>query len=83
MKRTGFRIAVRLMLVAALFMCSMPGMAQAVDQDDLLKKIDMLSKELDNLKKQMQEIQKKDSAKEERITTVEKKADEAKEAAGP
>jgi hypothetical protein len=71
------------MLVAALFMCSMPGMAQAVDQDDLLKKIDMLSKELDNLKKQMQEIQKKDSAKEERITTVEKKADEAKEAAGP
>ena len=80
MKKTGFGLAVRLMLVAALFMCSMPGMAQAVDQDDLLKKIDRLSKELDNLKQQMQEIQKKDSAKEDRMVAVEKKAEEA---AGP
>jgi len=80
MKRTGFGLAVRLLLVAALFMCSVPGMAQAVDQDDLLKKIDMMSKELDNLKKQMQEIQKKDTAKEERMAVVEKKAEEA---AGP
>ena len=80
MKKTGFGLAVRLMLVAALFMCSMPGMAQAVDQDDLLKKIDMLSKELDNLKQQMQEIQKKDAVKEDRMVAVEKKAEEA---AGP
>jgi hypothetical protein len=80
MKRTGFGLAVRLLLVAALFMCSVPGMAQAVDQDDLLKKIDMMSKELDNLKKQMQELQKKDAAKEERMAVVEKKAEEV---AGP
>ena len=80
MKRTGFGLAVRLLLVAALLMCSLPGMAQAVDQDDLLKKIDMMSKELDNLKKQMQDMQKKDAVKEERMAVVEKKADEA---AGP
>ncbi len=80
MKKTGFGLAVRLMLVTVLFMCSMPGMAQAVDQDDLLKKIDMLSKELDNLKQQMQEIQKKDAVKDDRIAVVEKKAEEA---AGP
>ena len=83
MKRTGFSLAVRLMLAMTLFMFSAPGMVQAVDQDDLLKKIDTMSKELEGLKKQMQEMQKKDTAKEERMATVEKKADEAKEAAGP
>ena len=83
MKGTGFGLAVRLLLVAALVMCSVPGMAQAVDQDDLMKKIDMLSKELNNLKQQMQDLQKKDAAKESKIAEVEKKADDAKEAAGP
>ncbi len=83
MKRTGFSFAVRLMLAMLLFMFSAPCMVQAVDQEELLKKIDKLSKELDDLKKQMQEIQQKDAAKEERMAVVEKKADEAKEAAGP
>ncbi|HMK55367.1 MAG TPA: DUF3373 domain-containing protein [Dissulfurispiraceae bacterium] len=83
MKRTGFSLAVRLMLVITLFMFSVPGMVQAVDQDDLMKKIDALSKELSNLKQQMQDMQKKDAAKEEKMAAVEKKADEAKEAAGP
>jgi hypothetical protein len=80
MKRTGFSLAVRLMLAMTLFMFSAPGMVQAVDQDDLLKKIDMMSKELEGLKKQMQEMQKKDAVKEERMAVVEKKAEEA---AGP
>ncbi|HMK61691.1 MAG TPA: DUF3373 domain-containing protein [Dissulfurispiraceae bacterium] len=83
MKATGFSVAVRLMLVMALLVFGAPGMVQAMDQDDLLKKIDSLSKELDNLKKQMQDMQKKDAAKDERMAVVEKKADEAKEATGP
>ncbi|BCB95137.1 hypothetical protein JZK55_00590 [Dissulfurispira thermophila] len=52
----------------------------AADQADLLQKIEALSKELDRLKQQMQEMQQKEAAKEERITVVEKKAEEA---AGP
>jgi hypothetical protein len=51
--------------------------AIAADQADLLRKIEALSKELDSLKQQMQEMQKKDEAREERITVVEKKAEEA------
>lgn len=49
----------------------------AVDQADLLQKIDSLSKELDRLKQQIQEVQKQDTVKEQRITVVEKKAEEA------
>lgn len=80
MKRTGFSLAVRLLLAMTLFMFSAPGMVQAMDQEDLLKKIDMMSKELEGLKKQMQDMQKKDAVKEERMAVVEKKAEEA---AGP
>lgn len=50
--------------------------AIAADQAGLLQKIEALSKELDSLKQQMQEMQKKETAKEERITVVEKKAEE-------
>lgn len=84
MKKTGFSLAVRLMLAVTLFMFSVPGMVQAMDQNDLLKRIDSLAKELEDLKKQMQEMQTKDAAKEaakeERMAVVEKKAEEA---AGP
>jgi len=52
--------------------------AFAVDQADLLQKIEDLSRELEKVKQQMQEMQKKDEAKEQRITKVEKKADAAK-----
>jgi hypothetical protein len=52
----------------------------AVDQADLIQKIDDLSKELDRLKQQMQEIQKQNTVKEQRINIVEKKAEQA---AGP
>ncbi|MBI5631915.1 MAG: DUF3373 family protein [Nitrospirae bacterium] len=52
--------------------------AFALDQADLLKKIEDLTRELDKVKQQMQEIQKKDDVKEQRITKVEKKADDAK-----
>ncbi len=55
----------------------LPLPAFAADQTDLLQKIESLSKELDRLKYQMQEMQKKETAKEERITVVEKKAEEA------
>jgi len=58
----------------------LPLPALAADQADLLQKMEALSKELDRLKQQMQEIQQKETAKEERITVVEKKAEEA---AGP
>lgn len=58
----------------------LPLPAFAADQADLLQKIEALSKELDRLKQQMQEMQQKEAAKEERITVVEKKAEEA---AGP
>jgi hypothetical protein len=60
----------------------LPLPAFAADQAGLLQKIEALSKELDRLKQQMQEIQQKEAAKEERITVVEKKAEEAAEGAG-
>lgn len=67
-------------LVAVLlaFSLLLPLPALAVDQADLMKKIDDLSKELEKLKQQMQEMQKQETVKEERITKVEKKADEPK-----
>jgi len=61
----------------------LPLPAFAVDQADLLQKIEALSKELERLKTQMQEMQKKEAQKEERITVVEKKAEQAAEGAGP
>lgn len=63
------------LLTLALFI---PLPALAVDQADLVNKIDELSKQLDQLKQQMQEMQKKEEVKEQRITKVEKKATEAK-----
>ena len=53
-----------------------PVQAFAVDQNDLMQKIDELSKELDRLKQQMTELQNKEPVKEERIATVEKKTAE-------
>ncbi|MBI4683639.1 MAG: DUF3373 family protein [Nitrospirae bacterium] len=44
---------------------------------DLMQKIDSLSKELEKMKQQLNEIQKKETAKEERITKVEEKAEKA------
>ncbi|MGE5237448.1 MAG: DUF3373 family protein [Chloroflexota bacterium] len=55
----------------------LPLPALAVDQADLMKKIDELSKELEKLKQQMQEVQKQEVQKEERITKAEAKADKA------
>jgi hypothetical protein len=65
-------------LLSLSFLLPLP--AFAADQGDLLQKIEALSKELDRLKQQMQEMQQKETAKEERITVVEKKAEQA---AGP
>ena len=69
------RVFLSVLLALALFI---PLPALAVDQADLVNKIDELSKELDRLKQQIQELQKKEEVKEQRITKVEKKADEAK-----
>ncbi len=71
-------------LLASLFvmLLLMPIPVFALDQADLLRKIEALSKELEKLKQQMQELQQKEVQKEERITVVEKKAEEAKEASG-
>lgn len=63
-------------MIALSIMVPLP--ALAVDQADLVKKIEDLTRELDKVKQQMQEIQKKDDVKEQRITKVEKKADDAK-----
>lgn len=60
----------------------LPLPALALDQSELLQKIEALSKELERLKQQMQEIQQKEAQKEERITVVEKKAEQAAEGAG-
>lgn len=69
----------RLFLAALIALTlAVPLPAFAVDQADLVKKIEDLTRELDRVKQQMQEIQKKDDAKEQRITKVEKKADDAK-----
>lgn len=54
----------------------LPLPAFAVDQGDLMQKIDELSKELDRLKQQMTELQGKETVKEERITNVEKKTED-------
>ena len=69
------RVFPAVLLAFALFV---PLPALAVDQADLVNKIEELSKQLEQLKQQMQEIQKKEEVKEQRITKVEKKADEAK-----
>src|SRR5271157_3989452 len=61
-------------LLSLSFLLPLP--AFAVDQGDLMQKIDQLSKELDRLKQQMMEMQSKETVKEERITNVEKKTDE-------
>jgi hypothetical protein len=53
----------------------LPLPALAVDQADLMKKIDELSRELDKLKQQMQEMQKKEEVREEKVSQVEKKTD--------
>jgi len=62
-------------LLASLFvmLLLMPIPVFALDQADLLRKIEALSKELEKLKQQMQELQQKEVQKEERITVVEKK----------
>jgi len=67
-------------IVSFSFLLALP--AFAADQTELLKKIDALSKELESLKQQVQEIQKKESARDERITVAEKKAEQASESAG-
>ncbi len=54
----------------------LPLPAFAVDQGDLMQKIDELSNELNRLKQQMTEMQSKDSTKEERIANVEKKTED-------
>jgi len=56
----------------------LPLPAIAADQAQMLQKIQSLSKELDRLKQQMQEMQKKDEAREQRITVIDKKAEEAR-----
>ncbi|HLE16799.1 MAG TPA: DUF3373 family protein, partial [Syntrophales bacterium] len=53
----------------------LPLPASAVDQADLMKKIEDMSRQLESLKQQMNEMQKKETVKEERITKVEKKAE--------
>jgi|SRR5208283_741987 len=58
-------------LLSLSFLLPLP--AFAVDQGDLMQKIDELSKELDRLKQQMSELQNKETTKDERITNVEKK----------
>ncbi len=55
----------------------LPLPALAVDQAVLMQKIEALSKELEQLKKQMQEMQKKEAAKDEKLTAIEKKAEDA------
>ena len=75
MRCSSTRLFIAVLLVLSLVV---PLPALAIDQSDLLKKIEDLTKELDKVKQQMQDIQKKDEAKEQRITKVEKKADEAK-----
>lgn len=55
----------------------LPIPAFALDQGDMLQKIEALSKELERMKQQLQDMQKKEEAKEQRITDVEKKTEEA------
>src|SRR5208337_70895 len=58
-------------LLSLSFLLPLP--AFAVDQGDLMQKIDELSKELDRLKQQMSELQGKETVKEQKITTLEEK----------
>src|SRR5574340_567846 len=69
------RVFLAVFLSIVLFI---PFPALAVDQTDLVKKIEELSQQLEQLKQQMQEMQKKEEVKDQRIAKVEKKADEAK-----
>ncbi|NTU43371.1 MAG: DUF3373 family protein [Nitrospirales bacterium] len=64
-------------LLTLSFLLPLP--AFAADQTDLLQKIEALSRELESLKTQMQDIKKAETVKEERITMVEKKAEESAE----
>lgn len=57
----------------------LPIPAFALDQSDMLQKIEVLSKELERMKQQLQDMQKKDADKEERITVVEKKSQDSKD----
>lgn len=68
-------------LLSLSFLIPLPVLA--FDQADLLNKIEALSKELERLKQQLQEMQQREAQKEERITVVEKKAEQAAEGAGP
>lgn len=65
-------------LLSLSFLIPLPVLA--FDQADLLNKIEALSKELERLKQQLQEMQQREAQKEERITVIEKKAEQA---AGP
>lgn len=67
----------RFVALLLAFTLLLPLPVLAVDQSDLMKKIDELSRELEKLKQQMQEMQKQETVKEERITKAEKKADQA------
>jgi len=68
--RKFFALVVSLALI-------LPLPAFAIDQAELLQKMEALSKELESLKQQINAVQNKESAKEERISKVEKKAMEA------
>jgi hypothetical protein len=67
----------RLLAVFIAFSLLLPLPVLAVDQTDLMKKIDDLSKELEKLKQQMQDMQKQEAVKEERITKAETTAEKA------
>lgn len=58
----------------------LPVSSFAITQDELINKIETLSKELDKMKQQMEEMKNKEVQKEERISKVEEKAEQA---AGP
>ena len=61
------RVFLAVLLALALFI---PLPAMAVDQADLVNKIEELSKELDRLKQQMQELQKTDDMRRELLANV-------------
>ncbi|MCE5313201.1 MAG: DUF3373 domain-containing protein [Nitrospiraceae bacterium] len=54
-----------------------PAFSFAADQSEIMQRIDAMTKELERLKQQMQEMQNKEAVKEERLSTVEKKAEES------
>lgn len=65
-----------LMLLISLSLL-LPVSSFAVSQEDLLNKIESLSKELDKMKQQLNDIKGKEVQKEERISRVEEKAEQA------